>query len=94
MIAIEKIYTPEELAALGTQVTLQQGEDFRAESIVPRPRIQQLIDQNNALRAENATLRSTLIDATGQRDEYYRQLISRTSAIQQELDNLLQERVG
>ena len=44
------------------------------------------------LRSENATLRTTLIDVTGQRDEYYRQLISRTAALQQELDKLLQER--
>jgi len=42
--------------------------------------------------SENAALRAALIDATGQRDEYYRQLISRTAALQQELDKLLQER--
>jgi hypothetical protein len=47
-----------------------------------------------ALRAENATLRTCLIDATGQRDEYYRQLITRTSALQGELDKLLQERTA
>ena len=41
-----------------------------------------------ALRSENATLRTTLIDVTDQRDEYYRQLIARTAALQQELDKL------
>lgn len=51
-------------------------------------------DRIAALLAENATLRAALIDATGQRDEYYRQLIARTSALQQELDKLLQERAG
>jgi hypothetical protein len=44
------------------------------------------------LRAENAALRASLIAVTGQRDEYYRQLITRTSALQQELDKALQER--
>lgn len=47
-----------------------------------------------ALRSENATLRTTLIDVTDQRDEYYRQLIARTAALQQELDKLLQERMA
>lgn len=57
------------------------------------PRIIALLhDQIDALRAENADLRQTLIDATGQRDEYYRQLIARTNALQQELDKALQER--
>lgn len=47
------------------------------------------------LSAENATLRQTLIDVAGQRDEYHRQAVTATSwrnAIQAELDKALQER--
>lgn len=61
---------------IGTRVTLQPEQQ----------------DVIATMRSENATLRTTLIDVTGQRDEYYRQLISRTAALQQELDKLLQER--
>jgi hypothetical protein len=50
---------------------------------IPLPAIQEQIDINNALRAENAALRETLIDVTGQRN-----------ALQQELYQALQERVS
>lgn len=70
----------------------QSNDSTASYTHTPKPSIQEQIDLNNALRAENAALRETLIDATGQRDEYYRQLISRTAALQQELDKLLQER--
>lgn len=65
MVAIARTYTPDELAALGTHVTLPPAH----------------VDPLAALRAENATLRSTLIEVTGQRD-----------VLRRELDKALQER--
>jgi|WetSurMetagenome_2_1015567.scaffolds.fasta_scaffold78611_6 hypothetical protein len=58
----------------------------------PRMTYEQQIVLIESLQSENATLRLTLSEVGRQRDEYYRQLISRTSALQQELDKALQER--